>query len=65
MEIVRSSCCPAALYRNHKDIAKHLYGECAMLLRRVYGLGAYDFFFFLYNSELNKIVEATATLLRP
>ena len=41
------------------------YGDRAMLLRRVYGLRFYDFFFFFYNSELNKIVEATTTLRRP
>ena len=40
------------------------YGDLAMLLRRVYGLRFYDFIF-LYNSELNKIVEATTTLRRP
>ena len=40
------------------------YRDRAMLLRRVYGLRFYDFNF-LYNSELNKIVEATTTLRRP
>ena len=40
------------------------YGDRAMLLRRVYGLCFYNFIF-LYNSELNKIVEATTTLRRP
>ena len=38
------------------------YGNRAMLLRRVYGLMIFKF---LYNSELNKIVEATATLRHP
>ena len=41
-----------------------LYGDHAMLIQRVYGLHSYDFFF-LYYSELNKIVEATTTLRRP
>ena len=40
------------------------YGDRAMLLRRVFGLRFYDLNF-LYNSELNKIVEATTTLRRP
>ena len=40
------------------------YGDRAMLLRRFFGLRFYDFNF-LYNSELNKIVEATTTLRRP
>ena len=39
------------------------YGDRAMLLRHVYGLSFYDFF--LYKSELNKIVEATTTLRGP
>ena len=43
--------------------AMPLWGS-AMLLRRVYGLRFYDFKF-LYNSELNKIVEATTTIRRP
>ena len=40
------------------------YRDRAMLLRRVFGLRFYDFNF-LYNSELNKIVEATTSLRRP
>ena len=39
------------------------YRDRAMLLRRIFGLRFYDFNF-LYNSELNKIVEATTTLRR-
>ena len=41
-----------------------LYGHRAMLLQRVYRLQAYDFYF-LYNAELNKVVEPTATLRHP
>ena len=35
-----------------------------MLVRRGYGLRAYDFYF-LFNAEPNKTVEAMATIRRP
>ena len=41
--------------------ARSASGLCTMLLRHVYGLRAYDFFFQIcHKSSLNKIVEATA-----